>query len=60
MKKTPATKIILFFFLTVMAGMIGLAIVSKEAFMALMSQPALLKHARFLHIAGVTLFFSNA
>lgn len=60
MKKTPAAKIILFFFLAVMAGMIAFAIVAKEAFMALMSQPALIQHARFFHIAAVTLFFSNA
>lgn len=60
MKKTPATKIILFFFLAVMAGMIGLAIISKETFLSLMNQPALIQHARFLHIAAVTLFFSNA
>ncbi len=60
MKKTPATKIILFFFLAVMAGIIVLAIISKETFLALMNQPALIQHARFLHIAAVTLFFSNA
>jgi uncharacterized membrane protein len=60
MKKHPAAKIILFFFLAVMAGMIVLAIVSKESFMALMNQPVLIKHARFVHIAAVTLFFSNA
>lgn len=60
MKKHPAAKIILFFFLAVMVGMIGLAIISKETFIALMNQPVFLKHARFIHIAAVTLFFSNA
>lgn len=60
MRKHPAAKIILTFFLVVMAGMIGVAIFSKDAFIALMERPVLLKHARFIHIAAVTLFFSNA
>lgn len=60
MKKDTITKIILSAFLVLMAGMIGAAVFSKDAFIALMKQPVLLKHARFLHIAAVTLFFSNA
>jgi len=60
MKKQAVTKIVLSVFLVAMAGMVALAIISKETFIALMNQPALIKHARFLHIAAVTLFFSNA
>lgn len=60
MKKSPVTKLILFLFLLLMAGMIGVAIFSKDAFITLMKQPVLLKHALFIHIAAVTLFFSNA
>ncbi len=60
MKKQAVTKIVLSVFLVAMAGMVVLAIISKETFIALMNQPALIKHARFLHIAAVTLFFSNA
>ena len=60
MKIDKITKIILSVFLVIMAGMIGAAVFMKDAFIALMKQPALLNHARFLHIAAVTLFFSNA
>lgn len=60
MKKDLITKIILSFFLLIMAGMIGAAVFFQDAFIALMKQPALLDHARFIHIAAVTLFFSNA
>jgi len=43
-----------------MAGMIGYAIIFPEAFIALLKQPAIYNHARFLHIGAVTLFFANA
>lgn len=54
------TKYVLIGFLAIMAGMIVVAIVFQEAFMALLGHPAIYSHARFLHIAAVTLFFSNA
>jgi len=60
MKKYKLTKIILVVFLVIMAGMIGAAIFFKDAFVALMKQPVLLSHARFIHIAAATIFFSNA
>lgn len=47
-------------FLAIMAGMIGYAIFFQEAFIALLKQPAMYSHARFLHIATATLFFANA
>ena len=54
------TKYVLVGFLAIMAGMIGFAIVFQEAFIALLKHPAMYSHARFLHIAAVTLFFANA
>lgn len=60
MKKHISTKIILTVFIVIMLGMIGFAVFSKDAFVALLKHPALLRHARFLHIAAVSLFFSNA
>jgi len=60
MKKYLVTKIVLSVFLVIMAGMIVSAVFFKDAFIALMKQPTLLNHARFIHIAAVTLFFSNA
>ncbi len=54
------TKYVLIGFLAIMAGMIGFAIFFQEAFIALMKHPALYSHARFLHIAAVTLFLANA
>jgi uncharacterized membrane protein len=54
------TKYVLLGFLTIMAGMIGFAIFFQEAFIALLKHPAMYGHARFLHIAAVTLFFANA
>ncbi len=47
-------------FLAIMAGMIGFAIFFQETFIALLKNPVLYRHARFIHIAAVTLFFSNA
>ena len=43
-----------------MAGMIGFAAFSPEAFAALLRHPSMYRHARFVHIAAVTLFFANA
>ncbi len=60
MKRHPIAKILLYVFLVIMAGMVGSAVFFKDAFVALMKQPVLLSHARFMHIAAVTLFFSNA
>lgn len=54
------TKFFLIGFLAVMAGMIIFAIFFREEFIALLNQPALYIHARFVHIMAVTLFFSNA
>lgn len=54
------TKFFLIGFLAVMAGMIIFAIFFREEFIALLNQPALYIHARFVHIVAVTLFFSNA
>lgn len=54
------TKIVLTVFLVIMAGMIGAAVIFQDAFIAFLKQPAILKHARFLHIAAISLFFSNA
>ncbi len=54
------TKYVLVGFLAIMAGMIGFAILFQEAFIALLKHPAMYSHARFLHIAAVTLFFANA
>lgn len=46
--------------LAIMAVMVGSAVFFREAFIALLEHPALRSHARFLHIAAVTLFFANA
>ena len=54
------TKYVLVGFLTIIAGMIGFAIFFQEAFIALLKHPVMYSHARFLHIAAVTLFFANA
>lgn len=53
-------KYILFGFLAVMAGMIGFAVLFQETFINFLKHPALYRHARFIHIAAVTLFFCNA
>lgn len=60
MKRHPTAKILLYVFLVIMAGMVGSAVFFKDEFVALMKRPVLLSHARFIHIAAVTLFFSNA
>ncbi len=62
MKTKPIVKTnyVLVAFLAIMAGMIGFALVFQDAFISLMKHPALYSHARFLHIAAVTLFFANA
>jgi len=60
MKKYVNTKTILVVFLVVMAGLIGFAVLFQEPFIALLRNPALLHHARFLHIAAISLFFANA
>ncbi len=54
------TRYVLFGFLTIMAGMIGFALLFPEGFIAFLKHPAVHSHARFLHIAAVTLFFANA
>ena len=43
-----------------MVGLIIFAIFLEAKFIAILNQPALYIHARFVHIAAVTLFFSNA
>ncbi len=60
MKKNVKAKSILIFSLVVMAFMIGFAILFQDAFVALLKNPALLVHARFLHIVAISLFFANA
>ena len=54
------SKYILFGFLAGMAGMIGFAVLFQEIFIDFLKHPALYRHARFIHIAAVTLFFCNA
>jgi len=54
------TKIFLMGSLAVMAGLILFALFFTEEFIALLNQPDLYIHARFVHIVAVTLFFSNA
>ena len=60
MKKYYFTKIILILMLAAMAAMILGAVFFKDAFVSLMRQPLLLKHARMMHIAAATIFFANA
>jgi len=60
MKKYAKTKTILIVFLVVMAGLIGFAVLFQDTFIALLRNPALLRHARFLHIIAISLFFANA
>ena len=54
------TKVILGGFLAIMTGMIVFAIFFQEALMAFLTQPIVIRHARFIHIAAVSLFFANA
>jgi len=60
MKIRVKTKTILTVFIVIMAGMIGFAVFFQDAFIALLKQPALHNHTRFLHIAATSLFFANA
>ncbi len=62
MKTQPIfkTNYILVGFLVTMAGMIGFAVVFRDAFLSFLQHPAMYNHARFLHVAAVTLFFANA
>ena len=60
MKQNMISKIILTVFLVAMAGMILAAIFFKGAFLSFMDRPVFIRHARFMHIAAATVFFSNA
>ena len=60
MKKDLRSRAVLIAFLVVMAGMIGFAVFFQDTFISLLKNPALLRHARFLHIAATALFFTNA
>lgn len=60
MKKDLRSRAVLIAFLVVMAGMIGFAVFFQDPFISLLKNPALLRHARFLHIAATALFFTNA
>jgi len=60
MKKYLKIKTILTIFMVIMAGIIGFAVFFQDAFVALLKNSSLLSHARFLHIAAISLFFSNA
>ncbi|HOW99502.1 MAG TPA: DUF2269 family protein [Deltaproteobacteria bacterium] len=54
------TKHLLFASLAIMAGLIAFALLFRDRFLALLNQPALAVHARFVHIAAATVFFANA
>ncbi|MBP7096635.1 MAG: DUF2269 family protein [Spirochaetia bacterium] len=54
------TKHVLELFLALMAALIVLALIFRDGFLALLDRPALLAHARFVHIAATSLFFANA
>ncbi len=54
------SKSILGIFLIIMVGMILVAVAFRDAFIAFLQQPAISNHARFIHIAAVTMFFANA
>lgn len=54
------TRYVLWIFLMMMAGLIGFAVFFQETLIALLRHPVLYTHARFVHIAAATLFFSNA
>ncbi|MDD4096052.1 MAG: DUF2269 family protein [Oscillospiraceae bacterium] len=54
------SRAVLIAFLVVMAGMIGFAVFFQDTFISLLKNPALLRQARFLHIAATALFFTNA
>ena len=54
------TKRILLVFLTIMAGMIILAVVFSDQLINFLDRPFLYRHVLFAHIVAVTLFFANA
>lgn len=54
------TKHVLYLFLALMAALIVVAALNKDAFMAALNRPELYGHARFVHIVAATLFFANA
>lgn len=54
------TRSILFVFLGIMAAMILAAVVFPEQLIELLYQPGLYRHALFVHVVAVTLFFGNA
>lgn len=54
------TKHLLYASLALMGGLIAFALLFRDRFMALLDQPALMSHARFVHIAAATVFFANA
>ena len=60
MKKYRSTKIILMIFLGLMAAMILFAVFFRDAFVSLMQKPALVAHARFVHILAASAFVFNA
>ena len=60
MKKYLITKIVLVVFLAIMAAMIIAAVFFKDALVSFVKRPEILRHARFMHIAAATVFFSNA
>lgn len=46
--------------LVFMAGLVAFAVLFRTEFMALLIQPALSVHVRFVHIVATTVFFANA
>jgi|GEM_PF-582807 len=60
MNKHMKSKVALFLFVGVMAGMILFAIFFRDSFVTFLQHPVWLEHARFVHIAAASLFFSNA
>jgi len=57
---TMKTKLVLYFFLALMAGLIITAIVVPEVLRNILQQPELYPHMLFVHILATTLFFANA
>lgn len=54
------TKHVLAGSLILMAGLLAFAVLFRTEFMALLNQPALFAHVRFIHIFATTIFFANA
>ncbi len=54
------TKRVLYLFLALMAGLVVLAALNRDAFLAALDRPELRGHARFAHIVAASLFFCNA